>query len=74
MNVKKVRHYGIQQTKNTCGGQARIKGTRITVQTILSHFVRGAGMVDIAGMFNLKVAQVQDAIQYAARCAKRFDP
>lgn len=74
MIVKKVRHPGIRQTKNICGGQARINGTRVTVQTVLSHFVRGAGMVDIAGMFNLKVAQVQDAVQYSARCAKRFDP
>ena len=74
MNVKKVRHPGIRHNKDICGGQARINGTRVTVQTVLGHFTRGAGMVDIAGMFNLSVSQVQDVVKYAARCAKRFDP
>ncbi len=58
-----------------CGGQPVIKGTRVTVRTILASLAEGAGAADILKDFpSLSEADVQAVIAFAARSAEEDLP
>lgn len=69
-----VIYRGIQQTKDTCSGRARIKGRRVDVVSVLMHLQNGVALSAIAEQFQLTEEQVQDAVGYAIKCVERFDP
>lgn len=62
-------HYGeyscIVKTPGTCGGEPRINGTRISVRVIADTHWQGASIETIADIYDLKLWQVEQAIDYA---------
>lgn len=69
----KIIYRGIQQTKNTCGGRARIKGRRVDVQLILMQLRNGTPIEQIAEGYQLSKDEVQTAVGYALKCVRFFD-
>jgi uncharacterized protein (DUF433 family) len=58
-------HYYISKNPEICGGKAAIKGTRITVKVLVSHYLRGENIQDIlAGFPQITPAQFYDALSY----------
>ena len=58
----------IEWSSDVCNGKPVIKGTRITVQTVLSHLSAGDSTEDILEAFpNLSREDVLACLAYAAR-------
>lgn len=58
-----------------CGGEPIIKGTRVTIRTILSSLAEGAGIEEILKDFpTLKEADVRAIIAFAAASAEEDLP
>ena len=54
-----------------CGGEPVIKGTRVTIRTILASLVEGASIQEILGDFpTLKEEDVRAIIAFAAASAE----
>jgi len=65
----------IEINKNICGGEPRIKGTRITVRGVLSCFHSGKGMNEIVRISkklgnNITELDVKDAVEYSIKNLK----
>jgi uncharacterized protein (DUF433 family) len=68
-----TRTKGIQQTKDTCGGKARIAQRRITVERILEMLMCGNSIETLCDMYRLEQGQVKDALSHALKCVKKED-
>lgn len=69
--------YGQRITRNPsiCGGEPVIKGTRVTVRTILASLAEGADMRDILSDFpSISEQDVKAVIAFAARSAEEDMP
>jgi uncharacterized protein (DUF433 family) len=65
----------IVRNPKTCGGEPVIKGTRVTVRTILSSLAEGASIEEILGDFpTLKERDVRAIIAFAAASAEEDLP
>ena len=65
----------IVRRKSLCGGAAVIKGTRVTVRTILASLAEGASVEDILKDFpTLKEVDVRAVIAFAAASAEEDLP
>ncbi len=65
----------IVRDPRTCGGEAVIKGTRVTVRTILASLAEGATTEEILASFpTLKEEHVRAMIAYAAASAQEDLP
>jgi len=65
----------IERTAQLCGGEAVIKGTRVTVRTILASLAEGASVADIVSDFPTVSAEAVHAmIAYAAASAEEDLP
>ena len=61
----------IVRKRKVCGGEAVIKGTRVTVRTILASLAEGTDVEDILKDFpSLKEADVRAVIAFAAAGAE----
>jgi len=68
-------HKRIVRSKGVCGGQPVIKGTRVTVRTILASLAEGARVEDILKDFpTLKESDVRAVIAFAAASAEEDLP
>jgi uncharacterized protein (DUF433 family) len=64
-------HQYITRDPNVCGGEPVIKGTRVTVRTILASLAEGAGMEEILEDFpTLREEDVRAVIAFAAASAE----
>jgi uncharacterized protein (DUF433 family) len=65
----------IVRDPKTCGGEAVVKGTRVTVRTILASLAEGAAAEEILRDFpTLKEADVRAVIAFAAASAEEDLP
>ena len=65
----------IARDPTICGGEPVIKGTRVTVRTILASLAEGAPVEDILTDFpTLKEADVRAVIAFAAASAEEDIP
>jgi len=65
----------IMRDPKICGGEPVIKGTRVTVRTILSSLAEGASIEEILGDFpTLKERDVRAVIAFAAASAEEDLP
>ena len=65
----------IVRDPGVCGGQAVVKGTRVTIRTILSSLAEGAWIDAILEDFpSLTEQQVRTVIAYAAASAEEDIP
>lgn len=65
----------IVQDPKICGGQPIIKGTRVTLRTVLASLAEGAGVQEILDDFpTLTEADVRAAIAFAAASAEEDLP
>ena len=65
----------IERTVQVCGGEPVIKGTRVTVRTILASLAEGASVAEIVTDFPAVSAEaVQAIIAYAAASAEEDLP
>jgi len=65
----------IARDPKICGGEAVIKGTRVTVRTILASLAEGATVEEILEDFpTLKEADVRAVIAFAAASAEEDLP
>jgi uncharacterized protein (DUF433 family) len=65
----------IVRDPKTCGGEPVIKGTRVTVRTILASLAEGATVEEILGDFpTLKERDVRAVIAFAAASAEEDLP
>jgi len=55
----------IVATPETCWGEPRIDGTRVTVDAIASTFRAGDDVLTIAEWFDLSAAQVEECLRFA---------
>lgn len=69
---KRPRHPGVWRSRLRRGGQACVRGTRVSVVEVLQGVLRG-GVRSAARGFKLKPWQVQDAIQYAQQCVRSIE-
>ena len=61
----------ITRDPKICGGEPVIKGTRVTVRTVLASLAEGAGIEDILNDFpTLKEQDVRAVIAFAAVSAE----
>jgi uncharacterized protein (DUF433 family) len=70
-------HYDayIVRDKNICGGEPVVKGTRVTVRTILSSLAEGASIQEILDDFPTLTEQaVRAVIAFAATSAEEDLP
>ena len=59
-----------EQNQNTCGGEPVLRGTRVTVRTILASLAEGATVDEILDDFpSLNHEQVHAVIMFAAEAA-----
>ena len=71
MNYEKY----IARDQNICGGEPTIKGTRVTLRTILASLAEGATIEEVLVDFpTLKKEDVQAAIAFAAASAEEDLP
>lgn len=64
-----------ERRKDTCGGELIIKGTRVTVRTILASLAEGATVDEILADFpTLTEAAVRAVIAFAATSAEEDLP
>lgn len=70
----RIMYRGIQQTQDTLSGKARIKGRRVAVQLILIQIQNGMSIENAARAYDITEEQVKDALGYALKCVKHFDP
>ena len=64
-----------ERRPDVCGGEWVIKGTRISVRTVLASLAEGATIQDILGDFpTLTAAAVQAVIAFAAASAQEDLP
>jgi len=70
----KIMYRGVQQTKNTLDGKARIKGRRIAVQLIIGEFLRGETLEKIQENHQVSSKEIGCCLGYALKCVKHFDP
>ena len=71
MNYEKY----IARAQNICGGEPTIKGTRVTLRTILASLAEGATIEEVLVDFpTLKKEDVQAAIAFAAASAEEDLP
>lgn len=60
----------ITRDRNICGGEAVLKGTRVTLRTVLSSLAEGAEPAEILADFpTLKPEHLRAAIAFAAASA-----
>jgi uncharacterized protein (DUF433 family) len=65
----------IVRDRRICGGQAVIKGTRVTLRTVLASLADGDSVEDILEDFpSLKREDVWAAISFAAASAEEDEP
>ena len=65
----------IERTPQVCGGEPVIKGTRVTVRTILASLAEGASAEEIVSDFpTVSTEAVQAIIAYAAASAEEDLP
>ena len=65
----------IVRDNKTCGGEPVIKGTRVTVRTILASLAEGAGIEEIVKDFpTLSERDVKAVIAFAAASAEEDLP
>jgi uncharacterized protein (DUF433 family) len=65
----------IQQDPSICGGEPVIKGTRVTLRTVLASLAEGAGIEEILADFpTLSADDVRAAIAFAAASAEEDLP
>jgi uncharacterized protein (DUF433 family) len=65
----------IVRDRRICGGQAVIKGTRVTLRTVLASLADGDSVEDILEDFpSLKREDVWAAIAFAAASAEEDEP
>jgi uncharacterized protein (DUF433 family) len=65
----------IQRDPAICGGQPVVKGTRVTVRTVLASLAEGAAVEEILKDFpTLKPADVRAVIAFAAASAEEDLP
>jgi uncharacterized protein (DUF433 family) len=65
----------IVRDQNICGGEPVIKGTRVTIRTILASLAEGATVEDILQDFpTLKERDVRAVIAFAAASAEEDLP
>jgi uncharacterized protein (DUF433 family) len=65
----------IVRNRRMCGGQAVIKGTRVTLRTVLASLADGDSVEDILEDFpSLKREDVWAAIAFAAASAEEDEP
>ena len=58
-------HPHVVHTDGVCGGRARIRGTRISVRTLVELLLRGEPFEEIAATYHhVEPAALQDAIGY----------
>jgi uncharacterized protein (DUF433 family) len=69
----RIVYRGIQQTKDTFSGAARIKDRRVTVRNILMQLQNGQSIQAIAEGYALTEDEVKTAIGYALKCVGHFD-
>ena len=63
--ITKTEHPYIVQIEDVCGGRPVIKGTRISVQSIVGYYELGMSIEEIMeGLPHLSAAQVYDALSY----------
>jgi uncharacterized protein (DUF433 family) len=68
-------HQYIVRDSKICGGEPVIKGTRVTVRTILASLAEGARVEDILKDFpSLNEEQVRGVIAFAAASAQEDLP
>ncbi len=61
--------------RDICGGQTVVKGTRVTLRTVLASLAEGAGASEIIEDFpTLTVDDVQAVIAFAAASAEEDMP
>jgi len=66
-------HFDTQQ--DVCGGETVIRGTRVTLRTVLASLAEGATVDDILADFpSLSAEDVQAAIAFAAASAEEDLP
>lgn len=69
------KHSRIIRSRRICGGQPVIRGTRVTVRTILASLAEGATIDSILADFpTLADADVRAVIAFAARSAEEDKP
>lgn len=60
----------IQRDPEICGGEAIVKGTRVTVRTILASLAEGASVEEIANAFpTVGEEAIREIIAFAASAA-----
>lgn len=65
----------IERNDNICGGEPVIKGTRVTLRTVLASLAEGATIGEILEDFpTLSERDVRDVIAYAASSAEEDLP
>ena len=65
----------IERRKNVCGGEYVIKGTRVTLRSVLASLAEGATVEEILNDFpTLTEEDVQKVISYAASSAEEDLP
>lgn len=65
----------IARDPNVCGGQPVIKGTRVTLRTVLASLAEGASIQEILEDFpTLREGDVRAAIAFAAASAEEDLP
>ena len=68
-------HKHIRRDAGICGGEPVIKGTRVTVRTVLASLAEGARVADILKDFpTLKEEDVRAVIAFAATSAEEDLP
>jgi uncharacterized protein (DUF433 family) len=68
-------HDRIVRDPNICGGEPVLKGTRVTLRTVLASLAAGDTVEEILADFpSLKAADVQAAIAFAAASAEEDLP
>ncbi len=65
----------IERDPTICGGEPVIKGTRVTLRTVLASLAEGASIADILGDFpTLSERDVRAVIAFAAASAEEDLP
>jgi uncharacterized protein (DUF433 family) len=68
-------HQHIMRDPKVCGGQPVVKGTRVTLKTVLASLAEGAGIEEIVADFpSLTEKDVRAVIAFAAASAEEDLP
>ena len=71
--MDRIMYRGIQQTKDTCSGKARVKDRRIAVQLIIGELLRGRTRGQIQYDYQVSNEEITCCLGYAIKCVEHFD-